>query len=151
MDALISLSGNVGTDVEFTQGEGWAYARFRLACTPRFLRNGEWTDAETTWISVRATNRLALNVRDSIKKGDPVVVMGKLRTHTWTNPEGERLDRLVVEATGMGHDLTRGTSAFIRTVTTSSPSDQEAAEMRESAEQRDGAEQREPAMAGQGS
>ena len=105
----------------------------------------------TSQISVRATNRLALNVRDSIKKGDPVVVMGKLRTHTWTNPEGERLDRLVVEATGMGHDLTRGTSAFTRTVTTSSPSDQEAAEMRESAEQRDGAEQREPAMAGQGS
>lgn len=128
MDALISLSGNVGTDVEFMQRDGWANARFRLACTPRFLRNGEWTDAETTWISVRATNRMALNVRDSIRKGDPVVVMGKLRTHTWTNPEGERLDRLVVEATGIGHDLSRGTSTFTRPVSTSGPSEQDQAE-----------------------
>lgn len=114
MDALITLSGNVGTDVEFTQGEGWSYARFRLACTPRFLRNGEWTDGETTWINVRVSHRTAVNVKESIRKGDPVLVTGKLRTHAWTNGDGERFDRLVVEATSLGHDLTRGTTSFTK-------------------------------------
>ena len=114
MDALISLSGNIGTDVEFQDGEGWSYARFRLACTPRFLKQGEWTDGETPWVTVRCTNRTAINVRDSLKKGDPVLVSGKLRTHVWQNSEGERQDRLVVEAVSLGHDLTRGTSVFQR-------------------------------------
>ena len=114
MDALITLSGNVGTDVEFTEGEGWSYARFRLACTPRFLRNGEWTDGETTWINIRVSHRTAVNVKESIRKGDPVLVTGKLRTHAWTNGDGERFDRLVVEATSLGHDLTRGTASFAK-------------------------------------
>lgn len=114
MDALITLSGNVGTDVEFTEGDGWSYARFRLACTPRFVRNGEWVDAETTWINVRTSHRTAINVKESIRKGDPVLVTGRLRTHAWTNGDGERFDRLVVEATSLGHDLTRGTAAFTK-------------------------------------
>ena len=29
-DALITLTGNVGTDVEFTQGDGWSLARFEF-------------------------------------------------------------------------------------------------------------------------
>ena len=136
MDATISLSGNVGTDVEFTEGDGWAYARFRLACTPRFLRKGEWVDAETTWITVRTTNRAALNVRHSIRKGDPVVVTGRLRTHSWTNPEGERIDRLVVEATSLGHDLTRGITSFARIERSpqspATPSEQDASAERDS-------------------
>lgn len=114
MDALINLSGNVGTDVEYIEGDGWSYARFRLACTPRFLRKGEWTDGETTWITVRCTNRTAANVHASVRKGDPVVVVGKLRTHTWLSEKGERMDRLVVEATNLGHDLTRGATTFTR-------------------------------------
>jgi len=124
-DATISLSGNVGTDVEFHEGDGWAYARFRLACTPRFQRQGEWVDGETTWLSVRATHRMARHVRDSINKGDPVVVTGRLRTHTWTDAEGERQDRLVVEAMAMGHDLSRGVSRFQR-ISGGAPADEEA-------------------------
>ena len=59
-DATISLSGNVGTDVEFHEGDGWAYARFRLACTPRFQRQGEWVDGETTWLSAVSYTHLTL-------------------------------------------------------------------------------------------
>ncbi|MGD8214409.1 single-stranded DNA-binding protein [Aestuariimicrobium sp. Y1814] len=114
MDAQITLSGNVGTDVEFSSGDGWSYARFRLACTPRLIRNSEWVDGDTTWLNVRARNATALNVKESIKKGDPVIVTGKLRTHAWSNADGEKFDRLVVEASSLGHDLSRGTSTFTR-------------------------------------
>lgn len=113
-DALISLSGNVGTDVEFSQGEGWQLARFRLACTPRRLRQALWVDGETTWVSVNCWGRMAENVIASLAKGDPVVVTGKLRTSAWTTPDGVRHERLLVEAGGIGHDLGRGTSSFTR-------------------------------------
>lgn len=114
-DALITLTGNVGTDVEFTRGEGWQLARFRLACTPRRIRQGEWVDMETTWIGVTAWGRTAENIKTSLAKGDPVVVHGKLRTSAWHDQAGIRHERLVVEATALGHDLTRGRSEFIRT------------------------------------
>lgn len=113
MDALMSLSGNVGTDIDFTTGDGWAFARFRLASTPRLRRYEKWIDGETTWINVRCSGRLADNVRASLAKGDPVVVVGKLRTHAWES-NGERQERLVVEASSVGHDLTRGTTRFTK-------------------------------------
>jgi len=114
MDAQIALSGNVGNDVEFVSGEGWNYARFRLGCTPRWRKGAEWVDAETTWISVRASGQTALNVRDSVRKGDPMVVIGRLRTRAWTDEAGTRHERLQVEATSLGHDMTRGVSTFVR-------------------------------------
>lgn len=119
MDATITVTGNVGTDVELRDDDSkeWAYAAFRLASTPRMLRNGNWRDGETTWLNVNCRNRaLSLNVRSSISKGDPVVVTGRLTTWTWTNKEtGEIQDKLVLEAVSVGHDLCRGTSSFRKT------------------------------------
>lgn len=112
MESIISLSGNVGAEVDFHSGEGWSIARFRIACTPRVIKGGAWTDGETTWMSVKCTNRTAENVKASIGKGDPVVVVGRLRTQRWTDEAGQPQDRLVVEAISVGHDLTRGRSTF---------------------------------------
>ncbi|GAE71351.1 single-strand binding protein [Cutibacterium acnes JCM 18916] len=42
----MSFTGNLGTDVEMKIGEGWRGARFRVAHTPRVMRQGEcrWDD-----------------------------------------------------------------------------------------------------------
>ena len=53
MDANVSFTGNLGTDVEMKIGEGWRGARFRVAHTPRVMRQGEWVDGTTTWMSVQ--------------------------------------------------------------------------------------------------
>lgn len=113
-DAQITLTGIVGTDVEFSQGAGWSLARFRLSCTPRRLRAGQWVDQETTWIGITAWGRTAENMRDSLAKGDPVVVTGKLRTSAWEGVDGTRHERMVVEVSAIGHDLTRGRAQFSR-------------------------------------
>lgn len=113
-DALITLTGNVGSEVEVSEGAGWVLARFRLACTPRRLVQGTWVDRETTWVNVNAWGRTAQNIRTSIRKGDPLVVSGKLRTTAWQDAEGVRHERLVVEATALGHDLSRGVAVFER-------------------------------------
>ena len=56
---------------------------------------------------------LAEHVAASVRKGDPVIVVGKLRTNVWEK-DGQTHERLVLEADMVGHDLNRGTSAFQR-------------------------------------
>jgi single-strand DNA-binding protein len=115
MDMAVTVTGNVGSDVEHrVTRTGLATAQFRLACTPRVFREGAWQDQPTTWIAIECFRGLADNVSSSLTKGDPVVVQGRLRTRSWTDTNDVAHERLVIEATALGHDLNRGTSAFRR-------------------------------------
>ncbi|MGJ3509966.1 single-stranded DNA-binding protein [Enemella sp. A6] len=110
MEPQITITGNLGNEVDHrTVSDHLNLATFRLANTPRVMRNGNWFDQPTTWLTVQCWRQLADNVRDSLRKGDPVVVHGKLRTATWTSKEGEEREQLHIEAYSVGHDLTRGT------------------------------------------
>lgn len=110
MEALITISGWVGGEIEFRNNKT-ATASFRLACTPRVWRPGGWADGETTWLTVTCFRTLAENAAASIAKGDAVIVSGKLRTQVWER-DSVTYERTVLEAQVIGHDLTRGTSAF---------------------------------------
>jgi single-strand DNA-binding protein len=123
MDAYVQLTGNVGGTVEF-RNNTVPVASFRLAHTPRVRRNGEWADAPTTWITVTCFRALAENVKASLHKGHPVLVAGRLRTNVWTK-DGVTYERLTLEATTVGHDLTRGTATFFRAATESTVEDRE--------------------------
>ena len=123
MDAYVQLTGNVGGTVEF-RNNTVPVASFRLAHTPRVRRNGEWGDAPTTWITVTCFRALAENVKASLHKGHPVVVAGRLRTNVWSK-DGTTYERLTLEATTVGHDLTRGTATFFRATTEGSVEDRE--------------------------
>ncbi|NLA29583.1 MAG: single-stranded DNA-binding protein [Propionibacterium sp.] len=115
MDAFITVSGNLGTDVDYRATDTFSRASFRIASTPRIRRADEWVDGHTTWVNVECGNRLADNARDSLVKGDPVVVFGRLRTKIWESG-GTKHERMVIEASSIGHDLTRGTSQFTRSL-----------------------------------
>lgn len=106
------MTGYVGGDVEY-RNHTVATASFRLACTPRLRRGGDWSDGETTWLTITCFRSLAEHTASSVRKGDPVIVVGRLRTQVWTK-DGVPQERLVLEALTIGHDLTRGTSAFNR-------------------------------------
>lgn len=107
MEPRIVMSGYVGTPVEYRVGDGYAYASFRLAHTPRTRRHDRWVDGETTWITVEAANRLAENVKLSVLKGEPVLVAGQLRTQRWQGRDSEARERMVLRADAIGHDLAR--------------------------------------------
>jgi single-strand DNA-binding protein len=120
MDAHISIAGRVGSEVELrTVSESLSFARFRLASTPRNFKDGEWVDGETTWISVECARTLAKNASASLHKGDPVVVVGKLLTHRWTDESGAGHEDLRLQAVAMGHNLGFGQSTFERSRTNS--------------------------------
>lgn len=113
-DTYVTLHGWVGSDVTFREPQGIPVVNLRVASTPRLKREGKWVDGETTWYSVTAWRQLADNVRTSVQKGDAVIVHGRLRTDSWTREDGNVSSSLQIEASLVGHDLTRGTTTFAR-------------------------------------
>lgn len=112
MEAYEIISGRVGTEPESrSTAGGHQVASFRLGSTPRLRRQGQWGDGETSWVSVLAYRALAENITASLHKGDPVVVFGRKRTQVWMS-EGERHERVCIEALSVGHDLNWGASSF---------------------------------------
>jgi single-strand DNA-binding protein len=111
MDAFVHITGHAGTDVE-VRGNG-TVASFRLASTPRVRSKGEWSDGNTTWLEVSCFRALAEHVAASVRRGDPLVVVGRLRTSVWEK-DGQTHERLVLEAETVGHDLNRGVTMFRR-------------------------------------
>ncbi len=115
-DTTITLQGWLGSDVTLRRAGETLVAHFRVACTPRHFqrKTGDWADAETQWYTVNAWRGLADNCGRSLRRGDAVVVHGRLLAKTWTNQSGTEVTTFEVEASVVGHDLTRGTSQFSR-------------------------------------
>jgi len=113
MEAQVWMTGRVGGEVEVRDSTS-PWSTFRLACTPRTVRAGEWGDEQTMWVTVSCTHRLAEHVRLSLRKGDPVIVVGKLRARRWVDANGVEHEQLQIRASSVGHDLSVGTSSFYR-------------------------------------
>lgn len=112
-DIPITIVGNVCTDPNTNPTtNGVARTSFRVASNPRRLKDGVWVDGDPTYVTVICFRTFAENVGASIRKGDPVIVTGRLRTREWT---GERQGISVeIDAVSVGFDLSRGTAAFAK-------------------------------------
>ena len=102
--------------------DGLPITSFRLASSHRKFdrKENKWIDGETNWFTVTAFRQLAINSAGSVAKGDRVLVTGKLRVRDWDN--GERAGTSVeIEADGLGHDMSWGSSVFTRTVLVREP------------------------------
>ncbi|MDP3208873.1 MAG: single-stranded DNA-binding protein [Rhodoglobus sp.] len=126
----ITITGLIATDPRhIVTGEGLPITTFRLASTQRrFDRaNQKWIDADTNWYTISVFRQLAINAAGSLKKGERVVVTGRLRIREWQTAErnGMTVD---VEADAVGHDLAWGSSVFARSIHTSADSSEPAPE-----------------------
>lgn len=114
-DTFVTFEGWVGSDVTLSETRGGAQvASFRVGSTPRHFRDGAWSDGETAWFTVKCWRSLALNVHQSIRNGEAVIVHGKLVADVWEKSPTETSVRYIVVATSVGHDLTRGTAEFTK-------------------------------------
>jgi len=116
-EAQISLTGYVATQPSFwTTTSGATKVTMRVAWTPRYIdrSTGDWTDGNTSYVTVICWRKLADNVALCIRKGDPVVVKGRLSVRPY---EKDGMRRIVVEvdASSVGHDMSRGAAHFQRT------------------------------------
>lgn len=117
-DALVNLAGYVATEPKFRKFAGdISSTKLRVAYTARRRdkETGEWTDGLTSFVNVQCWRTLADNVHMSVHKGEPVLVMGRLQIRRFEDAEGAQRTAVEIEATSIGHDLTRGVAQFSRT------------------------------------
>ena len=115
---LLHISGLVATTPRhLVTQDGLPITSFRLASSQRRFNKeqNKWIDGETNWYTITAFRQLAINVSQSVNKGDRISVSGRLRVRDWDN--GDRAGTSVeIEANHVGHDLAWGTSVFTRSV-----------------------------------
>lgn len=134
MSNNITAVGTVATDPRtLTTHSGVALCTFRLASSERRYdrEKNEWVDGETNWFTVTVFRGPALNARDSFRKGDRVIVHGRLRIRSWERDDrsGTSVD---IEAESIGHELRWGVTRFTKRTANDSesavPNDGNAAE-----------------------
>ncbi|GAA4919484.1 single-stranded DNA-binding protein [Streptomyces coeruleoprunus] len=115
-DTLVTVVGNVATNVEYRETPTGGVARFRFAVTARRYdrERSAWTDGPTSFYTVSAWRSLGANLAASVSVGEPLVVLGRLRVREEGTWEGQRRTFVDIDAVAAGHDLTRGTAAFRR-------------------------------------
>jgi single-strand DNA-binding protein len=117
-EAQVNLAGYVATDPKFKKVAGdISSAKLRVAYTARRRdkETGGWSDGPTSFVNVQCWRTLADNVRMSVRKGEPVLVMGRLQIRRFEDSEGSSRTAVEIEAMSIGHDLTRGVAQFSRT------------------------------------
>ncbi|MDR6417411.1 single-stranded DNA-binding protein [Pseudarthrobacter sulfonivorans] len=118
MSDYMTFRGFVATDIKTsTTTTGVGTASFRLGSTARrFDRTtNSWVDMHTNWFTVQGYRQLAGNMGCSIKKGQRVIVVGRLKLRTWEK-EGRIHFAHEIDAESVGHDLMWGSANYIRTV-----------------------------------
>lgn len=90
-------------------------AKLRLLSTSRRYdkSQGQWVDGDRLFVEVVCWRDLADHVSESVFKGDPLVVTGRLYTRDY-EVDGKRRWAYEIDATSVGHDLARGKSQFQR-------------------------------------
>ena len=85
----VMLLGHAGRNPEMRKlPSGDDVAQFSLATTERFRRKDDTVGESTEWHSVVAFGGAAEAVRKFVRKGDPVLVEGRIATRSWTDKKG---------------------------------------------------------------
>lgn len=115
-EPFITVVGNLAAAPTLRTPNGMPVASFRIAATPRRQdkASGDWGDGQTIWFGVAAWRALGEHCADSLKKGDKVIVSGRLTAHTWTDTEGKERSTLEIDAQSVGLDLSRGPAAMLK-------------------------------------
>lgn len=89
----MTITGNLvdNPELRYTTS-GQAVTHFRVASTPRYLdkATGEWKDGDTLFMACDVWRNQAENVAESLKRGQRVIVTGKIRQRSYETKEGEK-------------------------------------------------------------
>jgi single-strand DNA-binding protein len=116
-NASVTVTGYVAMEPKLvlTKVKQTPVVNLRVATTYRRIdtQTGEWRELGTSFFTVNCWNRLAYNVAASLRKGDPVIVRGRLKSRAW-NDNGATRTVHEIEADAIGHDIAYGWSHFMR-------------------------------------
>ncbi len=109
-DTTMTMIGTLVDDPElkFTSS-GAAVAKFRIANTPRKFDkdSNQWVDLkdQTLFMSCSIWRQAAENVAEGLKRGDRVMVVGRLRQRSYETQQGEKRTVYEIEADEVGLSL----------------------------------------------
>jgi len=146
-NSTITIVGTVASAPRVvTAQSGVSICSFRLASGERRYDRVQqkWVDGDTSWFGVTAFRALADHALESFRKGERVIVHGRLRVREWEN--GERSGTSAeIDADALGHDLRWGVSRFEKrsgAVEQTGPSQQSSTDRTDRADGDDAAGQR---------
>lgn len=112
----VTVQGTVATAPVLTRQEGKKpYCRFRVAASYGQMVSGNWVNYDTLWFTAKAWGDLAEHLAQSFKRGDPVILCGRLGEDHWMR-SGQRVSSMVLHLHCAGHDLTRGEAHYTKVV-----------------------------------
>lgn len=103
--SMITVVGNLVADPELKTVAGHKLSKLRIASNERIKdSNGQWKDGDTTYIDVACWRRLAEG-SESLKKGQKVIVHGKLKGRSFERNDGSKGYAYEIEATDIGASI----------------------------------------------
>ena len=122
----ITVIGNVVNPPSRNRTQNGSVTNFRVAATERRFDSATqgWVDGATFFVDVECWGELGGNVSHSVSKGDPVVVVGAIRTDEWESDQGRR-SRPQIRAEAVAPNLARGVAEFRKTQRTAQSDSQE--------------------------
>lgn len=92
----ITIIGRLGQEPESVGQNG---LRLRVVTNDRVRSDaGQWEDKDTSWWTVKAWRKLADQCKDTLKKGQEVIVVGKIYEENWTDSQGNKRSSYEVRA-----------------------------------------------------
>jgi len=101
--------------MRFTPG-GVAMTKLGIAVNRRaFNRDtGQWEERETSFFNATCWRQMAENVSESLKKGNRVVVTGRLQQQSWETSEGDKRSSVEIQVDEIGPSLRWATASVNR-------------------------------------
>jgi single-strand DNA-binding protein len=115
-DTQITVVGNLVDDPKLrSTTTGTPVASFRIAATSRRFDQPtkQWVDNNRLFLTVTCWQDLANNVASSLRKGQPVLVQGRLVSREYVKDEQPRVT-FEITADAVGPNLARGRAEFTR-------------------------------------
>jgi single-strand DNA-binding protein len=112
-----TIIGNLTAEPEmrFTPG-GHGVCNFSVAVTPRHLDRATdtWVDDDTTFIRCTIWRQQAENAVESLRKGDRVLLTGRLTNRPYETPEGDKRRSLELDVDELAASLRFRTARIVR-------------------------------------
>lgn len=108
----LTIIGNLSADPELKfVNSGKAVASFTVVSSKsKKNQAGEWESTDVTFWNIKAWDKLAENICDTLRKGMGVIVQGSAVQESWEDKNtGQQRFRIVVTAWNVGVDLKRHT------------------------------------------
>ena len=110
MEPVTTMQGNLVADpTHRVTASGAIVTKFRIASSTRRQdkQTGEWVDGDPNFISVSCWRNLGMHVMTSLRKGDSVVVFGRLVYREYDDKNNVHRREHELDAIAVGPDLNR--------------------------------------------